>query len=134
MEALEVFQKIEQLAKDWLAFSLEAHGWETRDYSDNVRCYFASNSDHKAVRLGRYGCQVEIAFFSPVQFSGITTSFLKNWEKVCEQCARELEVEREAIAIKSKKEIEDEKAAKVDLLKRQLAALEGEMQAAEVAA
>lgn len=122
---LDRFKELEDHAREWLEFSRETYGWETREYDEYVRCYFAENSDHQSVRLGKYGCDINVSFFSPVQFSGMTYKALTSLDSILADCRALLVVERQKANERSEAEVETHRAQQIEKLRMRLAELEG---------
>lgn len=125
---LETLRQIEAHAQEWLDFSQETYGWNTREYGehgDDVRCYFADSGNHRSVRLGRYGCRISVGFFSPVQFSDLTYRSMANAETLLATARELLAAERQRAAQRTESEVQSEKAAQIESLRKRLAELEG---------
>lgn len=124
-DLVEIFKQLEAHAREWLDFSLETYGWNTREYGEFVRCYFADAGNHRAVTLGRYGCQIDVNFHNPVQFGDMTLAALKSAETILAESRALLAAEREQAANRTESEVQAEREAQIAALRQRLAELEG---------
>ena len=124
-DLIRTIEELEAHAREWLDFSHQTYGWDTREYGDYVRCYFADTSEHRSVRLGEYGCQIQFAFHRPVQFGDMTLATVKHVDQILQRSREILAAERETAVRKSESEVEADKQARIDTLRRELAELEG---------
>ena len=123
---LSLLKDAESLAREWRDFSRHAYGWECRTYGDDQTwCYFADNSDHTSVRLGKSGSQISVAFHSSVEFRDITHRSAAELATILQESRELLELARSEAARRSNAEVDAEKAARVEKLRSQLAELEG---------
>ncbi len=122
---LDQLKQAEALAHEWLSFSEDAHGRDTREYADFVRCYFAANTNFRAVRFGPHGQCVEVYFHSPVQFNGLTHRAVERLDDILRHARDLLKQEREAATNRTTTEMQAERDALIGRLREQLAELEG---------
>lgn len=123
---IDVFNELEKHASEWLEFSQKNYGWQTREYADYVRCYFADSTDHRTVAFGKYGCTIQISMFSPVYFSDMTMNSLANAEAILNHARALLDQERLNIDLQSAERCREEKVALAAKLRERLAELECE--------
>lgn len=109
-----------ELGKEWIAFaasSVDAYGWdyERHNAKCTVACYFAHNSDHTAVKFGK----IHIGFHAPPVLE-ITIQELADLDTKIKNYRQLLATERRKETIKSKQEVNAEKAARKLYLEREL--------------
>lgn len=122
---IEELIELAHLWSDFAVGSPDAHGWDYKREDDEivVKCYFAVDSDHKAVsfRSGRY--ELQIAFFKPEKLEfpaplvGNLDKIISNARNLLTNCKK-----RNTIADKAAKKAEIE--ARKKYLARELKRLE----------
>ena len=117
----EYLVEAEALAKEWIDFSQEANGWDSREYGDYVSCYFADSRNHRSVTFGGHFAQIQIAFHATTRFGDITLNAAKNMSKILAKSRQILEDERAKFARRGREEAEALRQQRIKSLKAALA-------------
>ena len=124
MNIIEILQEAESLAKEWVNFSYEAYGWNTEEYGDYVRCYFADSRNHRSVAFGGHSSQIQIALHATTRFGDITMSAAKNLREILAKSRQILEDERAKFARRDLEEAEALRQQRIKSLRAALAEAE----------
>jgi len=115
-------KKLVKLAEDYLEFSLMVHGWSQEYYyGREVWCYFAVDSDHRAVTID----QIHLSFHKPVKIECECNRLtIKSLFNLIAEYREKLDILKLEHKAKTKEEVKQDKMASISNLKKRLAELE----------
>lgn len=126
-DTIKDLQELTEIAREWRNLSKEINGWLIEEYNVdgmNVRCYFATGSNHTSVDFTISGKTICIGFFSPVQYELNNISCLENIRNFIDSARNAYVKTKEQQTDETKRQHEEQKKSRIKLLKIELERLE----------
>jgi hypothetical protein len=114
-------EEISALGREIVQIAYELYGRDWNKVRDNIHCYLATNSAHRALQIDNF----EVNYFNPVQFE-LRVADIPKLPSYINRCKNELERLKKFVAERDVKESERLKQERIEGLKKELSELEGQ--------